>query len=324
MIMRCLILETESNKTVLDQVSAISVRPMVVVGIPAFNEEMTIARVVLESQKYVDKVIVCDDGSSDLTGEIAERLGAIVVRHDQNLGYGAAVRTLFSKAKELDTDILVTLDADGQHLPNEIPHVIEPIEKGKADVSIGSRFVDERLAKTMPWYRRTGIKFIARLVNNSGSHRIRDVQSGFRAYNRKSLDALTVSENGMGVSVEILIQSKKNELRICEVSSTCKYDNDVKTSTHNPIKHLLTVVMSIIRLVVEDHPLTLLGLPGILSLALGTAFGIWMLQIYAMEHRIITNIALASVTFVLIGLFALFTAVTLYSISRLAKKSNEK
>ena len=88
-------------------------QPFVVVGIPAFNEEKTIARVVLEAEKHADKVIVCDDGSEDLTSEIAKRLGADVVKHQRNLGYGAAIRSLFRRARELNADVLVTLDGDG-------------------------------------------------------------------------------------------------------------------------------------------------------------------------------------------------------------------
>ena len=114
--------------------------PLVVVGIPAYNEEKTIARVVLEAQKYADVVVVCDDGSADLTKQIAERLGADVVRHEQNSGYGAAIQTLFKRAKELRADVLVTLDGDGQHDPEEIPQLITPILTGNAEVVLGSRF----------------------------------------------------------------------------------------------------------------------------------------------------------------------------------------
>ena len=118
-----------------------SVKPFVVVGIPAFNEENTIARVVLEAQKYADVVVVCDDGSSDLTCEIAERLGTDVVKHERNLGYGAAIKSLFERARALDADVLVTLDADGQHDPQEIPKVVWPVANCVADVVIGSRFM---------------------------------------------------------------------------------------------------------------------------------------------------------------------------------------
>ena len=96
-------------------------KPLVVVGIPAFNEEKTIAKGVLQVRKYVDWVVVCDDGSTDMTAEIAERLGADVVRHEKNLGYGVTLKSLFRRAQELGADLMVTLDGDGQHNPAEIP-----------------------------------------------------------------------------------------------------------------------------------------------------------------------------------------------------------
>ena len=95
-------------------------------------------------------MVVCDDGSSDLTGEIAERLGAVVVRHEKNLGYGAALQSLFKRASELNADVLVTLDADGQHDPAEIPRLVKPIEDGVAEVVLGSRFMDKNGTADMP------------------------------------------------------------------------------------------------------------------------------------------------------------------------------
>jgi glycosyltransferase involved in cell wall biosynthesis len=292
--------------------------------IPAFNEEKTIARVVLEVQKYADKVVVCDYGSSDLTGVIAERLGAEVIRHERNLGYGAAIQSLFRKARELDADVMVTLDADGQHDPREVSKVVKPIVDGVADVVIGSRFVDERPAYAMAWYRRAGVKFITRLVNNSGNHGVRDAQSGFRAYNCKSLEKLTLLENGMGVSVEILMSARKQGLRVLEVPASCDYEADLKKHVHNPVRHGANVLMSIVKLVVEEKPLVMLGIPGILCLIAGAVFGVWMLHIYSVEHVITTNIALASIGFLMIGFFCLSTAITLYAISRLARKTNAR
>jgi len=303
-----------------------ALKPFVVVGIPAFDEEKTIAKVVLESQKYADKVVVCDDGSSDLTGEIALRLGAEVVRHELNLGYGAAIQALFDRARELGADVLVTLDGDGQHDPRDIPNVVEPIKNGAADIVVGSRFIDKHLSSVMPWYRRAGIKFISRLAAraNNTKHGVKDAQSGFRAYSSNCLAKLVVVENGMGASAEILINARKQGFRIKEVAASCNYSNDVRNHVHNPVRHGASVVMSIVKLVVEDKPLLLLGIPGILCLAAGTFFGVWMLQIYSAAHYIVTNIALASLAFVLIGFFMLSTGITLYAISRLAQKTNGK
>jgi len=298
-------------------------RSFVVVGIPAFNEEKTIAKVVLKAQKYADKVLVCDDGSTDMTGEIAEKLGAEVIRHDRNLGYGAALRSLFKRARELNPDVFITLDGDDQHNPAEIQLVIKPVIEGEADIAIGSRLIDEGLAKTMPWYRRAGVKLITKLTNSSANYGIKDAQSGFRAYSRKALERLDLLEDGMGASVEILLYAKKHGLKVKEVSASCRYDDNAK-STHNPLRHGVDVIMSIFRLVVEEKPLLCLGLPGLAFLFVGAFFGAWMLQIYALEHRIVTNIALAAIALILIGLFILFASVTLYAISRVSKKLNNK
>jgi glycosyltransferase involved in cell wall biosynthesis len=293
----------------------------VVVGIPAFNEEKNIARVVLKALRFADKVLVCDDGSTDMTGEIAESLGAEVVRHERNLGYGAALRSLFSRARELGADVLVTLDGDGQHDPSDIPLVMKPVVEGEADIAIGSRFVDESSALTMPKYRRAGVRFITWLTNRSAKYGVRDSQSGFRVYNRKALENLRLVEDGMGASVEILLEAERNGLKVKEVSASCLYERGVGY-TLNPLRHGAEVVVSIFRLVVEERPLLFLGLPGLAFLFAGTFFGAWMLNVYALEHRIETNIALASISFILIGLFVMFTAVTLYAISRLAQRVN--
>jgi len=296
--------------------------PLIVACIPAFNEEKTVGKVVLQAQRYVSKVIVCDDGSTDMTAEIAARLGADVIRHERNLGYGAAIQSLFRRAKELDADVAVTLDADGQHDPSEIPNVTKPVLDDIADIAVGSRFADRRLAYSIPWYRRAGIKLITRLVNNASKQGIQDTQSGFRVYNRRSLETLSAYENGMGVSVEVLINAAKQGLRICEVPCSCSYDRDVKTSTQNPVKHGVGVMASILKIVIEDKPLKTLGLPGIMCLVIGVFFGVWVLQIYATERQIVTNIALASIGFIMIGFFCLSTAITLYAISRLARKTS--
>jgi glycosyltransferase involved in cell wall biosynthesis len=314
----------EKNPVLINSTSLME-RPFVVVGIPAFNEENSIARIVIEAQKHAEEVIVCDDGSSDLTAQIAERLGAQVIRHKQNKGYGAAIKSLFQQALTLGADVLVTLDGDGQHNASEIPQVLKPIINGKADVVIGSRFIDQQGTAEMPAYRKLGAQVITKLVNGSASTGVKDSQSGFRAYNRQAIERLSVSEAGMGASVQILLEASKRNLKITEVPSTCKYEtcND-STSTENPFTHGLGVIMSLIRLIVEERPLTVLGIPGIICLFGGLGFGTWMLQLYAATHSIITNVALGALAFIMIGFFMLSTAITLFAISRIAKRVNEK
>ena len=99
----------------------------IIVGIPAFNEEKNIASIITKLSTIADTILVCNDGSTDLTSSIAEKIGAVVINHEKNLGYGAAIRSLFLKAKDLDGDILVTFDADGQHRIDDIKNVIKPI-----------------------------------------------------------------------------------------------------------------------------------------------------------------------------------------------------
>jgi len=288
---------------------------LIIACIPAYNEEKTIAKTVLLAQKQVDRVVVCDDGSEDLTAEIAQRLGATVIRHGKNLGYGATIQSLFRYAKEMGVDVMLTLDADGQHNPEEIPKLAEPIMKGKADIVIGSRFLGEH--NDAPAYRRFGIKLITKLTNRSSN--FSDSQCGFRAYSKNALDNLNLNENGMGVSAEILLETVKRGLSVVEVPVRVRYKG-LDTSTHNSLRHGVSVIMSIVRMVVEERPLRYLGVAGTIFLLIGIFFGMWMLQIFAVSGSIATGVALASIAFTLLGLFAIFTAVTLYAIIRLSQK----
>lgn len=114
----------------------------VVACIPAFKEEATIAKVILRALKYADNVLVCDDGSPDMTGQIAEKLGALVVRHEKNMGKGRAVKTLLHEARERKADVVLLFDGDGQHDPPKIPTLVKPIECSQADFVVGSRYLN--------------------------------------------------------------------------------------------------------------------------------------------------------------------------------------
>jgi glycosyltransferase involved in cell wall biosynthesis len=294
---------------------------LIVAGIPAFNEENSIAKVVLEAQKHTDIVVVCDDGSSDMTGEIAKSLGAEVISHERNLGYGAALQSLFRKARELSADVLVTLDSDGQHDASEIPLLVKPIEEGTTEVVLGSRFINKNGTADMPFYRKIGIQVITKLANGSSKKSVSDSQSGFRAYSKRAIETLRFSEDGMGASLALLQAVDKGGLQVCEVPISCNYNGTgADTSTKNPITHGISLLMSLVKLVVEERPLVMLGLPGMASLLLGTGFGVWMINIYAVTHSIVTNIALASLGFMLIGFFLISTAITIFSLAHFCKK----
>jgi len=291
---------------------------MIVVGIPAYNEEKTIAKVILLAQKHADTVIVCDDGSKDLTADIAEKLGAVVIKHEKNTGYGAAIQTLFEKARALNADLLLTLDADGQHEAREIPKLIQPILENKADVVVGSRFLKEN--NNVPLYRRFGIKVLTKMTNGSGEKgKLTDAQCGFRAYNRKAIKGLILDEDGMGVSAESLLKTRALGLVVTEVPVDVQYKN-LETSSQSPVKHGFSVISTIIKMVVEERPLVYLGVPGSLLFLTGAFFGLWALQIYLTYRYIPINIALAALAFGMIGIFFIFTAITLYSILRAVKR----
>ena len=283
----------------------------ITVGIPAYNEEKNIAGIISRVKKYADSIIVCDDGSNDLTSEISEQLGAIVIKHSKNKGYGAAINSLFLKAKELESDVFLTFDADGQHRIEDIPVVSDPIIKNQVDVAIGSRFLDTK-SEEMPNYRKVGIKIITKITNLSIKEKLTDSQSGFRAYSKKALQEITPSDEGMGVSTEILIKASNLELKIAEVPIKVNYDGD--TSTHDPVSHGTSVILSTIKFTSIHNPLKFYGIPGIIFLIIGLIFVAWTIQIYAETQEIITNISLIGIGSVVLGTIFLLTAIILFSI----------
>jgi len=290
------------------------------VGIPAFNEEEKIAGIILKLKKITNRIIVCNDGSSDMTGEIAQSLGAIVVTHPKNMGYGAGIRSIFLKAKEIQADVLVTFDADGQHRIDDIKPVVEPILEDKADIVIGSRFLEKN--EQMPEYRKLGIKVITKLTNASMNDSLTDSQSGFRAYNKKVLNDIIPSDYGMGVSTEILIKASKKEFRIAEVPIIVSYEGE--TSTHHPVSHGVSVILSTIKYTSIEHPLKFYGMPALVFLIIGLSFVLWTVQNYADDGKIITNIALIGVGTTVLGVILLIAAILLYSLINVVRESTTK
>jgi glycosyltransferase involved in cell wall biosynthesis len=291
-------------------------KPLIIACIPAYNEEKTIAKIVLLTQKFTDKVVVCDDGSKDLTGEIARRLGADVLKHERNMGYGAAVASLFRRARELNADMVITLDADGQHDPEEIPNLIRPLLNGDADIVIGSRFMGKG---ETPKYRLKGVRMITDLTDKITDLGLTDSQCGFRAYSRKALEIIFPSEMGMGVSTEILVKAAEANLRVKEVPISIRYKG-LKTSTHNTVYHAIDVVASTIKHFSIRHPLLFYGIPALVFFIVGVCFGAWALHIYATEARLVTNITLIAIASILIAVIFITTAIILYTLVSIVKE----
>ena len=289
---------------------------MLVIGIPAFNEEENIAKIILNVQSLVDKIVVCNDGSNDLTGQIAEKMGAIVINHEKNLGYGAAIRSMFLKASELDADIFVTFDADGQHRIEDISKLLKPIYKNEADIVIGSRFLDNETE--IPKYRRMGIKVITKLTIISSEVKITDSQSGLRAYNKKTIQEISPSDYGMGISTEILIKANKKNLKIKEVPIKILYEGD--TSTHHPVSHGVSVIFSTMKFISIEHPLKFYGVPGIIFLFIGLFFTVWTIQAFTDTRQIFTNLALIGVGSIILGTILSMTAIILFSMVNVVRE----
>jgi len=291
----------------------------IIMGIPAFNEEKNIASIIAKLSDVADSIIVCDDGSTDLTSKIAERMKAVVITHEKNLGYGAAIRSIFLKAKEMNGDVLVTFDADGQHRIEDIQNVIKPIIDQEADLVIGSRFLDES-EKEVPRYRKVGIKIITKVTNASIKKQLTDSQSGFRAYSKKILNELNPSELGMGISTEILIKASSKNFRITEVPIKILYSGD--TSTHNPVSHGSSVIFSTIKYTSIEHPLKFYGIPSMILFIIGISFTYLAVEYYAEIGRLNTNLTIIATGTVLIAVVLLITSILLYSLVSVVREKN--
>lgn len=289
----------------------------IIAGLPAYNVEGKIAPIITKLRDIVDGVIVCNDGSSDLTGQIAKELGVIVIDHTKNLGYGAAIKSIFQRFLETDGDILVTIDADGQHNVEDIKKIVKPILDDSADLVIGSRFTDTNVTK-IPRYRKMGISAITKITNISTKQKITDSQSGFRAYKREVISQTSLSETGMAVSTEILIKADRKNFRITEVGIIVEYPEG--SSTHNPISHGTSVFVKTLQFAAIQHPLKFFGIPGIFFLIFGLGFIIWTLQLYAESKQITTNVALLGLSSTIFGVLLLMTSILLYSVVVLLKE----
>ena len=293
----------------------------VTIGIPAFNEEKNIAKMIVKLKKIYDEIIVCNDGSTDLTGEIAENLGVIVINHKQNLGYGAGINSIIKKSKEIDTDILVTFDADGQHKVEDVKKVIEPIKNGDADLVIGSRFLSKTKEK-IPGYRKIGINIITKVTNAGLKKKITDSQSGFRAYSKDLISKLDISDMGMGISTEILIKTNSLGFRIAEIPITILYEG--KTSTQNPISHGTSVLFSTIKYTSIEHPLKFYGIPSLIFFVIGLSFTFLSIDYYMEVGRINPNVTIVAAGTTAIAVILLVASVLFYSLANIVERNKSK
>ncbi len=294
----------------------------VVVGIPTYNEEVAIGTVVVQAQRYADEVVVVDDGSSDDTVQIALDAGATVIEHEVNRGKGGAIRTLMQHVRNGDdVDALVVLDGDGQHLPVDIPDVVDPVLEGECEVSIGSRYVEQEQTET-PLHRRFGQRVLDYLTLSSSGENLSDTQSGFRGLSPDAVSRLNLRTDGMGVESEMINEAVDHDLEIEEVSIDVRYEG-VDGQTHNPFKHGLSVAVFILQLIRDRHPLLFFGVPGAIGLVAGGLIAFhsaWRYQTTGVFHQ--WRILLSGFA-ILVGVLGLFGGLILSQMRNMIAKVNE-
>jgi glycosyltransferase involved in cell wall biosynthesis len=287
----------------------------VLAAIPCYNERVAIGSVALLARAHLDEVLVIDDGSSDGTAAVATAAGAQVLRHEQNRGKGAAVKSALHYAAAHGFDALVLLDGDGQHDPDQIPELLQPIQDATADIVIGYRELTQ-----MPRYRRVG-----RLVldyTTAAGKLTKDSQSGFRALGRKAVESLlskNMQANGFSIESAMIMAARDQHLRIREVPITCTYALK-KTSTENPVKHGVGVLGSIIQVIAEKRPLLYIGVPGLALIMIGFYFGLTLLRQYNRLGYFSLPYTLLAGFFIIVGTIAVFISLVLNVIGRLVKE----
>ena len=221
-------------------------------------------------------MLVIDDGSTDRSAEMAELadrqiaprftgsyalsgpMTPKVIHHPTNMGKGAALKTGFTAAN--GADIIVVMDTDSQHDPEEIEKVIAPIINGEADVSIGLRFMKGNEIK-IPLYQKAGIKILDFVTNKGSGMKITDIQSGFGAYSKEAIQKIRINDKGMSAGSEILLQIKKHGFKVKEVPISSRYDIE-NTSTQNPVVHGVIVLFNILIEIGHNLPLFSFIVPG--------------------------------------------------------------
>ena len=286
--------------------------------IPCYNEEITIGSIVIKTRRYVDRILVVDDGSSDDTARTARQAGAIVISHKNNKGKSSGIKTGFRYALDNGFDYVVTIDGDGQHNPDEIPALLKNIVNNRNDISIGLRY-----GKTteMPKWRRVGKRVLDYATSLGNGGYVTDSQCGFRAFNKKAVQSLLPKLNGGGFNAESeeLIKAYEIGLKIVNTNVACKYKN-LDTSTKNPTSHGFSVLKYVIWLVAEKRPLLFIGVPGFFLILLGIFFAVQTLQHYNQTQVFLISYAILVSIFSIIGALGMFMGLMLNVLPSILKR----
>ena len=292
-------------------------KSVVMAIIPAYNESTNIKKTIEQTIKYVSSIIVVDDGSQDNTAEIARMMNVTVIRNRYNIGKGAALKKgLIECCKYDDVDIVITLDGDGQHDPVDIPHLLDPIEKGEADIVIGSRYRQD--PHEIPRFRRIGLSIINYANQYLMKTTINDSQSGFRAYKKNILSIISsYDSNGYGVETEQLARAESSGLRIMEVPINIRYRGLVKTSKRNSVLHGANILSTIIKIAVERQPLLFFVLAGTILIGTAIVTSLYMLIVYNVTRYFSIPLSLITLGLVTIGSLLIVSALIFLALNRI-------
>ena len=207
---------------------------------------------------------------------------------------------------------MVTIDGDGQFLPEQIPGLLKPILENSYDVVIGNRFSDD---DEMPSYRKIGNKMLDKITKLAADLPFSDTQSGYRSYSKKAIQSINFSTSGFGVDSEILINAVDKGLKITESKVTVLYNTGLKTSTKDPVSHTMSVIASLLESIAIHHPLKYLGIPGMILLLIGLGFTGYSISNFNETGNFSLPSILTAMSSLIIGLILLLMSVVLYSIS---------
>ncbi|MPL94962.1 Undecaprenyl-phosphate 4-deoxy-4-formamido-L-arabinose transferase [bioreactor metagenome] len=298
--------------------------PSIMVGIPAYNEEKMVGDMVLQAKKYAHLVLVVNDASSDNTKKFAEEAGALVISHPINKGYGGALLTIFQTAQKYHPDILILMDADGQHDPADIPRFVSKMLEGY-EVVVGSRFLDAERKEKIPAYRLFGIKMLdkATHIAAKGSVGISDVLCGYRAFSKKAYTQITYLDTSMHGGPDIIVQLGDLGMKFGEIPVSIRYDLE-NTSKRGPINMGLELLVGVIQVVVTKRPLLFFGVPGVVLTVGGVILAIQAFDIVAKTGIWSTNITLVAMMMLMLGMLLVITALILYAVAQMIQLVSRK
>jgi glycosyltransferase involved in cell wall biosynthesis len=247
------------------------------VVLPAYNGEVSIGSAILLSRLYANNVVVVDDGSVDRTAEIAKKAGASVIVHEINKGKCAALETGIQAAAELGADIIVIMDSEGQHDPEDIPRLIAPIAQGHADIVNGSRYLND-LGKKVSIYRRAGQTILDRFTSINPGLKITDTQNGFLAFTSSAKDVFRFSAEEQEIESIMFLNAEKSGFRIkeVEIGVSHHFEDPIK----NPVKYILGVLKTVVNDIEINKPLYFYSVPGFALATCGIYMGFKFLEAF--------------------------------------------